>query len=397
MRCRNCYIVYRLNTEDTHESPSVAPNTGTEVMSVSAGAAGCSVVPNTGTEDAQPSAVHQETAAVPVRLDSEAPALPPGSPAAAPGAVPHEKDCNLLGADAAFDTLLFARNLSTHELGRTILMAESTGSTNDDAKKLGSEFPHGTLLIAREQTGGKGRIDRRWSSPPGGLYMSLVLKPPVPPEHLPLLSIVAGYSVVSALRSAFRLDARLKWPNDVLVNGKKICGVLCEMTLQPESSPIVVAGIGVNVGAKPSDLPPEVRDTSSSLRIELGRQIELEEVAAAILNHFEPAYEEYLCAGEAPAGEDERSETFAGAAGPFCYADNIVKAGDISPLTERINRVLAYRGEQVVIRNVTAADRAETQGILVGLDSSGRVVLATATGHDVVFSAGDLSLRPLDH
>ncbi len=253
-------------------------------------------------------------------------------------------------------------HLRTSFLGRTIFYSPSTASTNEDAKMLDDSCPDGTLLVAETQTGGKGRIGRHWSSPRGGIFMSALLRPPIQPSRVPSLSIVAGYSVATAIRETLGLDARLKWPNDVLIDGRKVCGILCEMRAEPDRAPLVVVGIGVNANLDVGDLPEEVREAAASLKSLLERDVDRSQMIAAILNRFEPAYRDFLENG-------------------------------LSSLAPHIQEISAFVGEPVVLRNLTATGGGEIHGTFLGIDPDGRALVKTPGGESLAFSAGDLSLR----
>ena len=131
---------------------------------------------------------------------------------------------------------------------KKVILLESTVSTNDECKSLAFEGEkEGTLVIADEQTGGKGRIGRAWSSPRGeGIWMSLILRPDINPYFVSSITLLAGLSVCKALKN-FGIDAGIKWPNDVWIKGKKVCGILTEMNASADGIDFVVVGIGVNV------------------------------------------------------------------------------------------------------------------------------------------------------
>jgi len=257
---------------------------------------------------------------------------------------------------------VIAGHLETSYIGRVMLHASATGSTNDDAKTLGAVYPDGAVFLAEVQSGGKGRIGRRWASLPGGIFMSVLLRPQIPPSRAPALSLVAGYAVATAIRESLDLDARVKWPNDVLVDGRKVCGILCEMRAEPDRVTEVVAGIGINANFEQDDLPSEVRDSATSLKTLARRPVDRNRLIADVLNRFEPCYQAFLSSG-------------------------------LEGLVPRIVDVCAFLGELVALKNLTAADQTETVGIYQGVDCDGRAVLRLPGGESRAFSAGDLSLR----
>ena len=143
-------------------------------------------------------------------------------------------------------------------------------STNDVAREWAlTGAPDGALVVAARQTRGRGRRERTWDSPAGtGLYASFVLRPDWPADQAPNLAIVAGMAAFRALEKAGVRDLRMKWPNDVLANGRKICGVLVEPRLGAERIEFAVAGIGINVGQGADDFPPDPRQPATSCRLE---------------------------------------------------------------------------------------------------------------------------------
>ena len=145
-----------------------------------------------------------------------------------------------------------------------------TASTNDVAREWAlAGAPDGALVVAARQTRGRGRRERTWDSPAGtGLYVSFVLRPEWPADQAPNLAIVAGMAAFRALEKAGVRDLRMKWPNDVLANGRKICGVLVEPRLGAERIEFAVAGIGINVGQGADDFPPDLRLPATSCRLE---------------------------------------------------------------------------------------------------------------------------------
>jgi BirA family transcriptional regulator, biotin operon repressor / biotin---[acetyl-CoA-carboxylase] ligase len=174
-------------------------------------------------------------------------------------------------------------------LGQRIERRGRVASTNDEAGLLArAGAPHGTVILADEQSAGRGRYGRSWHSPPGeNLYLSVVLRPDIAPERAPPITLAGGLGVVDAVNKA-GVHASLKWPNDVLVGGKKLAGVLTEMNTRGQELEHVILGIGVNVNAHA--LPPEIASIATSLRLELGREVEREDFLSELL----PALERWL-------------------------------------------------------------------------------------------------------
>ena len=191
--------------------------------------------------------------------------------------------------------------LTTRRLGRDCRDATETGATNRGAAALAETgAPEGAVVAAGTQTVGRGRMARAWFSPPGAnLYFSVLLRPAVDPGRASSLPLVVGLAVAEALAAlAPKTQPMIKWPNDILVGGKKVCGILCEMQVETDCCVRhVVAGIGVNVNLTQADLPKELKSRATSLRIETGRLFSRAAVLAAILNRFEPLYDEWCAHG----------------------------------------------------------------------------------------------------
>ena len=169
-----------------------------------------------------------------------------------------------------------------------------TGSTNDDCIRLLQEgAQHGIVVVAGEQRSGKGRRGRTWSSPPGeAVYMSLGLRPEILPDRAPMLTLVMALSVVRALEEVTGMhDFGIKWPNDIVINGRKVCGILTEMRLAKESIDCVVIGVGINLNQR--EFAPELTETATSLIMECGRRFDCEQVIEAVLANFEIYYKKF--------------------------------------------------------------------------------------------------------
>jgi BirA family biotin operon repressor/biotin-[acetyl-CoA-carboxylase] ligase len=178
--------------------------------------------------------------------------------------------------------------LGTHDLGQTLHCLEETESTSDLAKALAEQgAAHGEVVIAERQTAGRGRRGRGWESPPRlNLYLSVVLRPDLPPQRAPELTLVAAVAVCDACRQA-GVDAGIKWPNDVLAGDRKVAGILTELAAEPDAVHWVVLGIGVNLNAGAEDFPPELRGLATSLRLERGEPVPRALFAAALLGQLE--------------------------------------------------------------------------------------------------------------
>jgi len=191
--------------------------------------------------------------------------------------------------------------LSTHDFGRTLHHHAELASTNDLAHRLALEGAlHGETVVAEHQTAGRGRRGRTWVSPPGkNLYLSVVLRPELPPQRAPELTFVAAVAVAEALGDA-NVPARIKWPNDVEVGGKKLAGILTELHAEPDRVSAVILGIGVNLNLAAEDLPAELRSTATSARIVRGEPVPRALFAAALLGKLEQWYDRHAEQGFEP-------------------------------------------------------------------------------------------------
>ncbi len=183
-----------------------------------------------------------------------------------------------------------AWNLGTAVVGRRIVHFDEVGSTNEEAKSLavgGAE--DGTAVVAEVQTGGRGRLGRGWFSPKGGIWLSLVLRPRIAPADAPKIMMLAASSVVVALR-AIGLPAEIKWPNDIVVRGKKIAGILTEVAGQPEVVDHLVVGIGVNVNIRREDFPRDLLLSATSAFLEVGKTVDRISLARYLLEEIDSRY-----------------------------------------------------------------------------------------------------------
>ena len=172
-------------------------------------------------------------------------------------------------------------------LGREYRFVERTASTQ---RLLGEDDPEGAVVVADEQTEGRGRLGRQWLAPAGtSLLCSILLRPSVEPAVLPGLSLVAGRTCAEAIAEVAGLEPEVKFPNDVLVAGRKVAGILAEAT-----EGRVVLGIGINVRQKPGQLPADPRTPATSLLVETGREIDRGDLLVALLGHLELRYDAWL-------------------------------------------------------------------------------------------------------
>ncbi|WP_431731851.1 biotin--[acetyl-CoA-carboxylase] ligase [Bacillus timonensis] len=186
--------------------------------------------------------------------------------------------------------------LETKSLGRNIHFEESVTSTQKIAHKLAYEGAvEGTLVVAEEQTTGRGRLDRTWYSPKHtGVWMSMILRPQIPPSQAPQLTLLAAVGVVQAIQEVTGLEPDIKWPNDILIHQKKIVGILTELQAETDRINSVIIGIGINVNQELSQFPENLHTIASSLAIEKGEKIDRAKLIQVILLKIEKLYKEYL-------------------------------------------------------------------------------------------------------
>jgi len=182
--------------------------------------------------------------------------------------------------------------LRSRIMGREIHSYKSVGSTNEVAKRLAeAKAPEGTAVISERQTRGRGRLGRSWHSPSGqGLYFSLILRPRVSFEKMPALSLVAALSVCHALERLDGMKAKIKWPNDCLIDNKKVAGILVEVSAELDSVGYAILGIGINVNNQRRDFPSGLRSRATSLAISVGKRVDRVTLLRHFLVDFEKLY-----------------------------------------------------------------------------------------------------------
>jgi BirA family biotin operon repressor/biotin-[acetyl-CoA-carboxylase] ligase len=201
--------------------------------------------------------------------------------------------------------------LDTRFIGRpSVLVFKETDSTNLQAKILASQgAPEGTVVTAETQTQGRGRRGRSWFSPVGqSIYASIILRPPMAPAQAPQITLMTAVAVVRALRGA-GMDARIKWPNDVLIEGKKIAGILTEISTEMDLVDWVVVGLGLNVNTPADQMPPEIQPIATSVQIQKGGPFSRIELLCALLKNFEDCYELLKTDGFGPIMQQWRQMT----------------------------------------------------------------------------------------
>ena len=247
--------------------------------------------------------------------------------------------------------------LATKWLGRTIHFYDKVESTNLLAAELAQEdAPEGVVVLADQQLSGRGRGSRSWHSPAGvGIYCSVILRPQVEPEKGQLITLMAGVSIARAIERQSGLSPRVKWPNDVLINDKKVAGILLEARVSGAQMGYAVIGFGINVNNGRGDLPEDIRVNASSLRMELKKTVDRGPLVIKIFSELEELYHNFQC-------------------------------GDLSVILEQWRHYSSTLGQRV---RIWRKDKA-TEGLAVDLTENGGLLVRLAEGKQIVFHAGDI-------
>lgn len=264
-----------------------------------------------------------------------------------------------LSGGAGFGCEELERFLDTGWAGHPVIYHDVTDSTNLQAKlEAENGAPHGALVAADMQTAGRGRRGRSWSSPPGAnAYFTLILRPELAPDKASMLTPVMALAVAEGIRQSCGVETMIKWPNDIVIGGKKICGILAEMSVERDLIRYVVIGVGINVGLQ--EFPPEVADVATCLQRECGHGVHRAELVAAVMGAFEKYYKVFT----------ERE--------------------DLSGLIERYNELLVNTGSEVRVLDPAG----EFQGISRGVNTRGELRVEREDGSEILVYAGEVSVR----
>lgn len=269
------------------------------------------------------------------------------------------KGYRLLSAPDIYSESEIKSRLRTKKLAQKLLFFDELDSTNTFCRQNGDKYPDGTLVIANTQTAGKGSRGRGWESPENvSVYMTVLLKPEIRPEHAPRLTPVMALSIVRALRT-MGIEAGIKWPNDVVMNGRKLVGILTEMSAEIDYIHQVIIGAGINVLTE--QFPEEIAQRATSLLLETGKRFSRSEIAAEIMNCFEEDYHIFL------------------------------KTCDLSGLLEAYRRFSVTVGNQVRVMD----RKGEYTGRALDVDSVGQLLVEKEDGSRVKVFADEVSVRGL--
>ncbi|MGN0250804.1 MAG: biotin--[acetyl-CoA-carboxylase] ligase [Oliverpabstia sp.] len=251
--------------------------------------------------------------------------------------------------------------METQWVGQRVYFYEEIDSTNTQAKRLAEEdAPSGTLVVSDCQVKGKGRRGRVWTSPKGeAIYMTILLRPQIRPDRASMVTLVMGLSVVQAIRNVLGLETSIKWPNDVVLNRKKLVGILTEMSAQMDYIEYLVIGTGIN--ANMTEFSEELRDKATSLRMEMGRPVNRAALIAESMKCFEINYEIFE------------------------------KTQDLSGLIEDYQAVLANLNQPVRVLE----PGHEYSGIARGINEKGELLVEREDGTVTAVYSGEVSVRGL--
>ena len=262
------------------------------------------------------------------------------------------------------DRILASRvlnGLKTKFMGKNLIVAEKTDSTQSEAKALAEKgLSEGTTVLAEEQSNGKGRMGRSWESGRGGLWFSVILRPSLPPQKAPLIALVSSLAVARAIESTVKVRCFLKWPNDILVKiskkgHRKICGSLIEMSSEPDRIVWAALGVGIDVN---NALPKSLESVGISLNKITGKRIDRTLLFRSVLENLEGTYKKLLRGG----------------------FKNLKK--------EYVRRSLIRKGDKVVLDD----SASRVRGNFVRFDPDGSIVLSMPDGERRNFYAGDVTL-----
>ena len=249
--------------------------------------------------------------------------------------------------------------MHTEWVAKEVLYFDTIDSTNTKAQELAEKgYPSGTLVVADKQESGKGRRGRSWVSPSGtGIFMTLMIKPDINPNNASMLTLVAALAVAKAITSVTGEEALIKWPNDIVINGKKVCGILTEMNAQFDYINHIVVGIGINVHNE--SFPEKISQMASSLMIEAGgKRFHRAQIIAETMSYFEQ------------------------------YYDTFLKTQDLSALVREYDELLVNRNKSVRVLD----PKEPFDGKAMGITPKGELIVDTWESRKLV-SSGEVSVR----
>ncbi len=248
--------------------------------------------------------------------------------------------------------------VKSHWVGSQVIYKKTTGSTNLDAAAAAADHAHGAVIVADEQTAGRGRRGRSWvSEPQGNIYFSLLLKPEFAPERASMVTLIMALAVAKAIEKVTKLPVMIKWPNDIVIHGKKVCGILTELRAEPDFIHHIVIGVGINAHQK--EFPEEALQYATSIDLETGDFVDRTELITEVWAQFEELYEVFL------------------------------QTLDLSGLLEEYNAHLADLGQSVRILD----PKGEYTALSGGINARGELQVTKEDGSPENVFAGEVSVR----
>lgn len=264
----------------------------------------------------------------------------------------------LLSSDLEISQTDLQVSIGTKKIGKKILCFDEIDSTNNYAKKIACKEEHGTVIIAERQTAGRGRRGREWVSPRNeGLWMSIILKPAIPSSEASKLTQIAALSVCNAIRELCKCEALIKWPNDIVINGKKICGILTEMTGELGEMSFIIVGIGININTR--EFTEDLSAIATSLLIESKTEVSRKELFLKIMEKFEKYYESFI--------------------------ENV----SLESIVPELRKYSALVGKEIIVVRGNKEIYARAKDIT----SEGELLIETSDGGKKVLNSGEVSIR----
>lgn len=251
--------------------------------------------------------------------------------------------------------------LKTNIIGKNIVLLDNINSTNIKAKELAKKgAPDGTIIISEEQNSGTGRFGRNWVSPKGGLWLTIILRPKLPPSEAPKITQIAAAAVYKTLKN-FNISSTIKWPNDLLLNGKKICGILSEMKCDMDQVHYLVLGIGLNINIDKDFFNGELSSICTSLQIEFNKKFNRAEILCELLSNFEILYNDFIT--------------------DLNISETIKICRDNSNIFGKQAKLITYNNEEIVT--------------CISLSDTGNLIVKDSNGKEKVVIAGEISFNAI--
>lgn len=268
------------------------------------------------------------------------------------------KGYRLAGCPDILDEAVISSDLNTSVAGTKIIIMKSVDSTNEEVKRLAAlGEKSGLILASAQQTAGKGRLGRAWkSNPDSGIYFTLLIRPELPPSDISSITLAAGYAVCLAIRDYMGCDAKIKWPNDIIIGNKKVCGILTEMAAQSDRIDFVAIGIGINVND--TEFPEEIKNKATSLFLETGKKTDRNDFFRHVIKSLDNVISSFLVS--------------------IAFED-----------VQKFKTICATIGKQVSCRR----GNKDIEGVAVDITTSGELVVKESKGDTVIINSGEVTVQ----